>query len=334
MLRHRNVLSFTHAYVGGGHNGGAETTLHDVMRMLRLAQYNATALVSKPHPDGSGSYVVDGVKVQAFASKKDPEYYIPDSDIVLTHLGEASRSGILGRKYGVPVVHLIHNDQPYCVVNAERYSDALVFNTEWVVDAYRNCLDLPYIILHPPVDPSRYSVETTRRYITIVNLTVGQTDRLSYDKGAHTFYEMARRFPKEEFLGVMGGYGDQYVPDDLPPNVTIVPHSNNILQYYRESKVILTPSKYESYGRVPLEAACSGIPSVITETPGTVEAMGYAARYCQFGNFDEWEYAIQEVLDNYDDYKFYAARRAAYCWGRTMKEWGQFQLTFESLIRR
>lgn len=310
--------------MGAGHNGGAETTLHDIMRLLRLDKHRTTALVSKPHPDGSGSYVIDGVKVQAYASKRDPELHFPDNDLIISHLECAARSGIVSRNLGKPAIHLLHNDQEYCVSAAEKYADALIFNTEWIKSAYSGCYSIPSVVLHPPVDPQRYAVTTSREYITLINLTVGDTNRLSYDKGGRTFYELARRFPDEKFLGVKGGYGDQYIPDDLPRNVTIIEHTNNILDVYRRSKVVLTPSKYESYGRVAVEAACSGIPSIMTETEGTREAMGYSATFCQYGNIDEWEVALSSVLSTYAHTVECAHERAQFNWNRSKQEWIEF----------
>lgn len=318
-----NILSYSHAYVGSGHNGGAETTLHDVMRLLRWDKHQCTALLSKPHPDGSGSYVMDGVKVQAHANKMDPDLYFPHYDLVISHLECAARSGLISKKYGKKAIHLLHNDQEYCIDAAERYADGLIFNTEWIRPAYD--LNLPGVVLHPPVDPKRYTIETTREFITLVNLTIGTTDRISYDKGGLTFYELARRFPNEQFLGVKGGYGDQYVPDDLPPNVTIWEHTNNILDVYRRSKVVLVPSRYESYGRVAVEAGCSGIPGVLSATEGTREAMGFSSAFCDYGAFDQWEAALSSVLENYDHYSDLAVKRAAFNWTRTLSEWFKVQ---------
>lgn len=325
-----SFLSYTDFYQGSGHNGGAETTLHDFMRRLRLEKHKTRALLGKPCPDGSASYVLDGVMVQAFASKQDPEYIIPTVDAVVSHLGQAGRASIIARRAGKPAIQLIHNDQEYCITYAEKYADLAILNTNWVKPKYSNVRQT--VVLHPMVDPSRYSIDSSREYITIVNLTVGQTNRLSYDKGAHTFYELARRFPHEKFLGVKGGYGDQYVPDNLPKNVTIMEHNDSPLDIYRKSKVVLVPSKYESYGRVPLEAACSAIPSVVTETDGLRESMGYSARFCQFGNYDEWEAGLQDVLDHYDDFSYLAAKRAAQTWSRTNIEWFYLMSVLDGLI--
>jgi glycosyltransferase involved in cell wall biosynthesis len=272
---------------------------------------------------------MDGVKVQAHSNKKDPEMYIPMNDVVISHLACAQRASMIARKHGKKSVHLEHNDQPYCVDSA-RYADALIFNTEWIRPAYD--WSGPNVVFHPPVDPERYSVETTREYITLVNLTIGTTDRISYDKGALTFYELARRYPNEQFLGVKGGYGDQYVPDDLPGNVTILEHTNNILDVYRKSKLVLVPSKYESYGRVAVEAGCSGIPAIISDTLGTREAMGYASTFCNHGALDQWDSALSLVLDDYDSFSGKALLRAQYNWQRSLDEFKEVLALIEGLI--
>lgn len=316
-----NILSYTHAYYGGGHNAGAETTLHDIMRMLRHEGHSTTALLSKPHKNGSGPYLLDGVKVQNHSSKQDPEHWFPTADIILSHLECAARSGLVGRKYNKPVGHLIHNDQPYCITQAERYADFLVLNTHWVEDQYSH-IDVPWVVLHPIIDPNRYKVNSSRQYITLINLSDGTDNRLSYDKGAHTFYEMARRFPNEQFLGVKGAYGYQLIKD--LKNVTFMEHANNILEVYRKSKVVLVPSKYESFGRVPVEAAASGIPSVVTRTAGTIEAMGTDTVYAPYGAYDKWEDGLFSILNDYDTHRDIALNRAKANWSRSMIEWDYF----------
>jgi len=293
------------------------------MRLLRLEKHTTTALLSKPHPDGSGSYVLDGVKVQAHSSKRDPELYFPTNDLIISHLECAAISGMVAEKHKKKAIHLLHNDQDYCVGSAEKYAHGLIYNTEWIMGAYKSVpLRIPKVLFHPPVDPKRYTVETTREYITLINLTIGTTNKLSYDKGGLTFYELARRFPHEKFLGVQGGYGDQYIPSDLPGNVTILPHTNNILDVYRQSKVVLVPSKYESYGRVAVESACSGIPSLLTDTAGTREAMGWAANFCErHDDFDEWEDKLNWLLATYDFSCESARERSHFNWARTLEEW-------------
>lgn len=284
--------------------------------------HKTTALVSKPHPDGSGPYVLDGVLVQSFSSKRDPELYIPQYDFTLTHLECAARSGMLARKAGKKSVQLLHNDQPYCVSSARKYSDALIFNTEWIREAYQEC-NVPGVVLHPPIEPDRYRTSTSRDYITVVNLTIGTEDRLSYNKGAETFYELARSFPDERFLGVKGGYGEQYVPDDLPSNVTIMEHTNNAIDYLSQTKILLVPSRYESYGRSAVEASASGIPSLSTRTPGTLEGVGRYQKTISGFSATTWGAELASLLEpaTYMEASVAAVMGAEALWARTKSEW-------------
>jgi glycosyltransferase involved in cell wall biosynthesis len=291
------------------------------MRLLREEGDSPYALVSQPHPDGSSAYSIDGVLVQPYTSKLDPELWFPRADVVLSHLGCAIRSNLLGKKWSVPVGHLIHNDQSYCITSAERGATFLVFNTKWVQDAYAH-IDVPGVVLHPIVDPERYTVETTRKYVTLSNLSDGSDSRMSYDKGSKTFYELARRNPDIEFMGVIGAYGTQDVRE--LPNVKIVDHQHSILNVYRETAVLLVPSKYESYGRSPVEAACSSIPSIVTGTQGLYEAMGADATFCDFEDFDGWDAALHHVLDNYEACQERSRVRALKNWTRTVREWADF----------
>jgi glycosyltransferase involved in cell wall biosynthesis len=282
--------------MGSGHNAGAETTLHDILGIVKRAGHKATALASRPFKDGSGSYVLDGVMVQAFASKRDPELYFPNFDLILTQFECAQRAWYIGLKLGKPTVQLVHNNTEYSTNLALRYNDYLVYNSNHVRESIESKMSTvkPAVTLHPPVDPRRYEVDSSREYITLVNLSDG--DEPFYNKGYDTFYQLAVAFPGEKFLGVKGAYGNQVVRD--LPNVTIIEHTNNILDVYRKSKIILAPSEIESWGRVPIEAACSGIPSLTSTAPGLMEhAIGY--RQIPFGKTVDWVLALEDLLENY-----------------------------------
>lgn len=321
------VLSYTHAYVGSGHNAGAETTLHDANRMLKKAGHKITALLSKPCKDGSGSYVIDGVKVQAHSSKQDPFLYVPQSDLVLTHLECANRAYLITRNYNVPCVQFVHSNVDWAVELGRRYSDFLVYNSEWIRDYYEDKgVDKPNMILHPIVDPNRYRVNSTREYITLINLSNGKEP--FYDKGYRTFYELARRFPNEKFLGVEGAYGEQHIAP--MKNVTFLKHTDNILEVYRRSKVMLMPSERETYGRVSVEAACSGIPTIASNTQGLIEA-GCSYDYLPYLAFDKWEDALFGILNDYRTAEEYTRKQAQTAWERTQTEIPKFVAEMERL---
>jgi glycosyltransferase involved in cell wall biosynthesis len=74
---------------------------------------------------------------------------------------------------------------------------------------------------------------------------------------------------------------------------------------YERTRILLMPSAYESYGRVGLEAAASGIPTVAHPAAGIREALGDAALFVDRNDVDRWVEAIGS-LDAPEEY----ARRA------------------------
>jgi glycosyltransferase involved in cell wall biosynthesis len=53
---------------------------------------------------------------------------------------------------------------------------------------------------------------------------------------------------------------------------------------------------YESYGRVAVEAMCSGIPVVAHPTPGLMESLGEAGVFADRDDLDAWEAAVKRLF--------------------------------------
>ncbi len=325
------ILAYAHTYVGAGHNAGAETTLHGMMLAVKRAGHSVFALASRPFKDGSGSYVIDGVRVQAYASKQDPELYFPHYDLILTQFECAQRAWYIAMKLNIPTVQVVHNNTEYSRNLALRYNDALVYNSRHVQQDISSRFPAekvkPSVLLHPVVDPRVYKVDTTREYITLVNLSDGEPP--FYNKGYETFYELAERFPDQKFLGVKGAYGNQVVRK--MKNVTIVEHTNNILDIYRKSKVVLMPSEIESWGRVAIEAGCSAIPSLTSTAPGLVES-GIGWKAIPFNSHNEWETALRSLLDNYPKACYTAKEKAETLYKMSKEEEAEF-VTFLDTVK-
>lgn len=319
-------LSYSHAYYGAGHNAGAETTLHGLMLEVKRAGHEAMALCSRPHKDGSGSYVLDGVKVQAFASKQDPNLYFPQFDGIITQFECAQRASYIAGELGIPTFQVVHNYTEYSTNIALRYNDYLLYNSHHVASTVNNLFprgrEKEFVTVHPVIDPKIYGVETERKYITLVNLSDGQEP--FFNKGYEHFYRLAEQFPNEQFLGVQGAYGNQVIR--AMPNVTILPHQHNILNVYRQSKIVLMPSEIESYGRVAIEAACSAIPSLTSTAPGFLES-GIGYRSIPFGDYGAWTVALRDLLENYNYACYEAKQRAEKIYLSTKAEVGEF-ITF------
>ena len=217
-------------------------------------------------------------------------------DVVFTQLATRNRAMRLGALTGTPVVQFLRMGgvDPDVMLGVP---DLLVFTAEWLRRGGAG--PTRSVVLHPPIDPARYRTRPGHS-VALVNLSTA--------KGAPLFFEIARRLPDVEFLAVRGQWGDLYEPRPLPPNVTVMDPVEDMRAVYGLARILLEPSTAEAYGRVGVEAACSGIPTIASDLPGTREALADAACFLDPTDPDAWESAIRAL----DDAAAYAeASRAA-----------------------
>lgn len=281
------ITAYVHAYIPT-HNAGAETTLHDILKHLVLEGWEANVVIKPSNSFGfvaGPQYDINGVHVIPARNKKELVHYVANSDVTISHLECSERTHLLSMDWDKPSIHLVHNTHPLTVRWMQRAS-GLIINTEWISkEPGFDVWTKPKMILNPPVDPDDY--KTTRgKSVTLVNLWE--------DKGAALFYELARRMPDVPFLGVRGGYGIQEIVD--LPNVSIMDHTSDMKSVYGETKVILMPSKYESFGRVGVEAMASGIPTLAEPTPGLQESLGDSGIFNPREDVAAWAKSLRDVL--------------------------------------
>jgi len=318
------ILGYFDYYVQSGHQGGAEVTAHATLHALKKYGHEVDVLMARPFPSGEESYVVDGINVQRFGSKRDPDYWFDRYDLIVTQLGTAQRAWYLSLKGGTPTLQLSHNFNAYSLSIAQ-YCQKLVVNSEHAqAEMEEFGVTRPMNVLYPLVDPAAYRTETNHRYISMVNMSDGT--KPWYDKGPEMFYRLAQMYPGEEFLAVEGAHGIQDLRE--LPNVTIWPQQSNIKRAYEQSKVVLMPSRdVESFGRISVEAAASGIPSLVSDLPGPREA-GTAYEYVPQDDADTWADALLEVLFHYERASADALAKSAALWARTQD---QFQALLKSI---
>jgi glycosyltransferase involved in cell wall biosynthesis len=315
--------------------------------------WEAEVILSREDPGIAGPYVLDGVKVFPYTDKRQIIRATRNSQLLISHLENYERVAVVGRNYRVPVVHVVHNDMDITKAYMGHGCDLAVFNTDWVLKSFverpvkgSQSFSKPSVVVHPRVDTLRYSSpseslsegsRTKWPYdVALVNLWDGGGNeaKASDGKGAHTFYELARRFPNKKFLGVVGGYGEQRIEDH--PNVTILPHTSSIMEdVYSKTRVLLMPSRYESFGRVAIEGAACGIPTIASPTPGLKEALGEQNFYADPDDYDEWEQIIR-YLDEDDVYlgnSHTARQRALYWYKKQPQELEEFLVKANSIAQ-
>lgn len=286
------ILAHLHMYCPL-HNAGGETTAHSFLR----AMVNRGHEVKVIAPELTADYEYEGVKVMIpppYPDKWNREQY-RWADIVITHLNCTRDAMRCARDTAKPLVHLIHNHNQLKANNVKpQRAQLVVFNSHWIEK--RTPWPYPKITIHPVVEPDLYRT-SIGDHVTMINLTP--------TKGVEVFFELARRFPMQKFLGVEGAYYEQFTKG--PENITFIKNTPDIKSVFAQTKVLLMPSDYESYGRCAVEAACSGIPSIVHPTEGLMEALGDAGIFCDRRNSDEWENALDRLLT---DPGYYAERSA------------------------
>lgn len=291
------VLAMFHLYTPY-HNAGAEMMAHAMLRALVQAGHEVEVVLSRDHPEIGEPYAIDGVRVHPHVDAKDPMRFLVggDIDLIVSHLENGDRAIFLGERFGVPAVFIAHNTFGQTLETIERKPRLVVYNTWWMAEEFRaqwrrrwRNRPMPQsTVVHPPVLAKDYKVKPGNK-VTLINLFE--------PKGPNTFYALAERFPDKQFLGIRGAYGDQVVRE--LPNVEIVDHVRGPdmpRRVYAQTKVLLVPSSYESYGRVAVEAACSGIPVIAHPTPGLKEALGDAGIFVDRDDIDGWERELRRLF--------------------------------------
>lgn len=150
--------------------------------------------------------------------------------------------------------------------------------------------------------PVRFQRTTPGECITLVNL--------SERKGGPLFWELAERMPDRPFLGVKS-WGEQVIPDRIPPNVTLIDRTDDVLgEVYARTRILLVPSADpgtiaseklptwgEAWNRVSVEASACGIPTIAHPSGGVLASIGHAATYVDRDDVDGWARAIAELDD-------------------------------------
>jgi glycosyltransferase involved in cell wall biosynthesis len=243
---------------------------------------------------GFTDYDFEGVTV-----KKDTWNYtkqaVKDCDLIISHLDKAGRALNLAEFFKKPFVQVIHNTNFYGILAAKHRDNPgerfayVVYNSEFTKKEmkYPN----PSVIVHPPVDSKRYKVIRKGKKITLINLF----ER----KGSVFFNDLVRMLPEYEFLGVEGGYGKQIKVN--APNITYMENTPEARKIYAQTRILLMPSQYESFGRTGVEAMVSGIPVISAPTPGLKESLGDAGIFLPLDNIQAWVKEIRR-LDDKDYY--------------------------------
>jgi glycosyltransferase involved in cell wall biosynthesis len=290
------IVAIVHGYFPN-HNAGAEAMLHQILHDLKHKGHEIRVVTKNP-----GAKEYEGIPIYELTS--EGTNHVKWSDIVFTQLDLSRYATAEAIRYKKKIVHLVHNDKqlPYNQISNSTTCSLAIANSEWIRKTIKP--RIPSLIVYPPTIPERYEVKSTRESITIINMNEA--------KGGKVFWQLARMFPDKHFIGVLGAYGKQVTYKNKLKNVTILKNTTDIQSVYKQSRIVLMPSTYESWGRVAMEASCSGIPVIASPTPGLKESLDYAGIFAEPDDIADWFEAINLLDDEkiYDKYSKLTKKRS------------------------
>ena len=272
------IAAFLHAYPPD-RLAGADLMSADLLDALAENGHDVTVFSTQPcRARQEGRIRVENRHLFRKADGWSMVYSHPDVGDVPSHHA---------RRIRVPYVAVVHNTNPA----TGRYlrnnpPDLTVWNAHATRAAHGGSGG---IVVRSPLRVADHQWED-RSQATATTLV-----NLSEDKGAHLFYALAAQ--GGDFLGVVGAHGKQ---DERPDVVEVLPQAPHQLMpdlVWSRTRVLLMPSKSESWGRVGLEAMCSGIPVIAHPTLGLREALGGAGLFVHRDDVAGWRLALNDLAD-------------------------------------
>ena len=194
------------------------------------------------------------------------------ADVIFTQLIGSPHGYNKAKQHGKPLIFFAHNmSKHYCV------NDALVvYNSNYT--AGLKLFPNESTILQPltPIGEQSHG-----KKIALINCNM--------NKGGQQFVELSRRLRQYDFIGYMGGYGEQITGG-------YVDYRQNGEIDWSEIGLLLVPSEFESWSQVATEAICHGIPVIANDLPALRENLSYAGIYIDRSDLDAWVKTIDYLM--------------------------------------
>lgn len=286
------ILLSIHMYPPS-HLCGAEFFAHNIAKAMIKRGHQVRVLLH--YKEGlTSDYTFEGVDVY-LVNKANYKALFEWSQVVMTHLDISYWTFEFAAKMKKPCVFMAHNTFSYDCVNSTFKGRYVIYNSQHSKDElnYPN----PGFVLPPPCDYRHYDVggdPFKRKYITLINHNA--------NKGGDVLVEIAKLMPKVKFLAVQGSYYEQVYSEEK--NITYLPKQVDIREVYKQTRLLIMPSDYESWGMTATEAMCNGIPVLANFTDGLMENLDYAGTYASRKAPEKWV----EAIKRFDDKEYYGKK--------------------------
>jgi hypothetical protein len=200
-------------------------------------------------------------------------------------------------------------------------ADYAIYNTEVAAKQWG---EPKAIVLHPPITALPKEIKNKGDAYTVLSSLL--------NKGVEVVLALAKMYPDKRFIIVRSpaepthGLADLEERAALLPNVELHPRvpPEEVYKYFEQTRILLVPSRYETYGMSAIEAAGYGIPSIHVDTPHVREGIGDAAILIKPLSIEEAAKAIDTIESDYEAYSTKAREKAEWLQARQVQELERF----------
>lgn len=282
-------------------NAGSEMVLHLMLRALARRGHH-TKVFTPPHFGAAPSWTHQGVEGASYSSleRAIDAMELWEPDLVITQHTASWAAMKRAKSLGIPGIFVAHMEGEMSAGIMEMQPDAVVVTRHEYQQRF-DSFGARTFRMAPLCDPIDHTAKSGDA-VTLINLTV--------NKGSGIFYELAARFPEQQFIGVIGAYTRNDIDIRPMPNVLVHEPVTDMREIWSRTRVLVAPSAWESYNVVTVEACASGIPVLASDIAGMRIPLQDAAIFLPVNDPDVWEVQLGALLH---DESFWQSRsRIAY----------------------
>lgn len=318
------LTAFLHGYPPLWSMGG-ETSTHRTLKVVPGSVVYTTTLET---------YRLDGVTVMSGSGEAHTNIMADaeavGASVLYAHSSLSQETIRAAKRMHLPSILAVHAPPRFGADLRRAWSAATVrlYNTEVSRKEWR---DPKGWLLHPPVGGPSEMPKGSHDALTLTSSLL--------NKGAARVLELAKRRSDQRFIIVESPahptHGDPLfweLAEGLE-NVEVWPRLDpgEMGSLWAETRILLVPSRYETYGMSALEAAWHGIPSVHVDTPHVREGIGEAARLLRSSTVKELHKAVGDVESDYEAWSSRAYERVGSLAKRESDELARFAASVAAL---
>ena len=320
-----SIVALSHGYPPLWNMGG-EVSLH---RTLIAAAGDKFVLTATDEP-----YTFEGVNVMQIDAKNVLDIKT-DPMPIATQLRELDANVVIGqnelslaavkaaRIIGAASIVNVHTPPRYGrnLADAMYETNYAIYNTRTSAEQWG---EPKALVVHPPINPMPKNTYTKGDAYTVLSSL--------RNKGVEVVLALAILYPDQRFIIVRSPAEPTHGLPDIEervaklPNVELHPRvaPEDVDKYFKQTRILLVPSRYETYGMSAIEAAGYGIPTVHVDTPHVREGIGDGAILVPPMDVYATKAGIDTIEANYEAYSFNARKRAEWLHARQAIEMDQF----------